>query len=194
MRRRRTMSAMAPTASNPKAEGSGTGNGSPWKASPVGYDNPEVKVLCIPSGVISVILPLVPFATNRSPAPLKASPIGLDNPEEKIILCVPSGVNSRMSLFQYSPANRLPSLLKASPKGLFNPEAKVLRAPPGVISVMLPAQQFATNRSPALLKASPIGLQLRSKDALSATWREFIDVAAAVIRHKQILRLHTGTR
>ena len=49
LRRRQTRSAVAATTSNPKADGSGTG----WKASPTGLSNPEVKVLCVPSGVIS---------------------------------------------------------------------------------------------------------------------------------------------
>ncbi len=52
---------MAPTASNPKAEGSGTS----WKASPTGSSNPEAKVLCAPPGVISMMLPLPTHDTNR---------------------------------------------------------------------------------------------------------------------------------
>ena len=58
LRRRRTRSAGTPTASNPKADGSGTGRVSPWKASPTGLSNPEAKVLCVSPGVISIMLPL----------------------------------------------------------------------------------------------------------------------------------------
>jgi hypothetical protein len=61
---------VAPRTSNPKAEGSGTG----WKASPQAPpSNPEAKVLCVPSGVILVMVPAVRSDTNRSPALLKAS-------------------------------------------------------------------------------------------------------------------------
>lgn len=57
-RRRTTSSAdrpPIPTASNPKAEGSGMGKVTLWKASPVGTYNPEAKVLCAPLGANSYI-------------------------------------------------------------------------------------------------------------------------------------------
>src|ERR1017187_1601727 len=56
--RRRTRSAVAPTASKPKADGSGTGKVTPWKARKIGPPNPEAKVLCAPSGVNSLMSPL----------------------------------------------------------------------------------------------------------------------------------------
>ena len=73
--------AAAPTVTNSKADGSGTG----WKARFVGSDNPEAKILCVPSGVNSIIWPLINPVVNKLPALLKARPMGLVRPEANVL-------------------------------------------------------------------------------------------------------------
>ena len=122
---------MTPTASNPKAEGSGTGRW-PWKARAVPQPGGKGALHSTRREFIDVAA--VGIRLKQIARAVKGQSMRIIQPGGKGALHSARREFIDVAAACTSATNRLPALLKASPAGLSNPEAKVLRTPPGVNS------------------------------------------------------------